>query len=306
MDLLNTNHITNTVYYVWCGRRWFEFHNYLSVRSVIRHLRPDSIIFMYDIEPVIDDQTYNTWFSELADEYPFFQPFKINPATGPACIDYSKPNMTFVLSLLTASGGLYVNEHTVLADYPVEMRLLDLVLATDPSSVGKYDENRVPALLATRKGLLHTNMESVEKRLTDQSLRTRRLSCATIDGYVTAHRKHACVTINDESRLFPRDIWERTDSFGRLARTIFYGTPTILRPTPSYDELIPNIAHIVWLGRGQMDFLFYLCVASLVYVAKVDAVYIHGDGPPTGDYWPLIKDNPKVHLIYREYSKTVR
>ena len=50
--------------------------------------------------------------------------------------------MTFVLSKLNTTGGLYVNEHTVLADYPVEMRLLDLVLATDPSSVGNDTDNK--------------------------------------------------------------------------------------------------------------------------------------------------------------------
>jgi len=55
-----------------------------------------------------------------------------------------------------------------------------------------------------------------------------------------------------------------------------------------------------------MDFLFYLCIASLIHVARVDAVYLHGDGPPTGLYWELIKDHPKLHLIYRQRSGTVR
>jgi hypothetical protein len=100
--------------------------------------------------------------------------------------------------------------------------------------------------------------------------------------------------------IFPKDFWELDDSFGRLVRSLFYGTPNILRAVPTYDELIPNIAHIVWLGGGEMDFLFYLGVLSLVYVAKVDMVYIHGDGPPWGRYWDLVKGNSKVQLIYRE------
>ena len=68
----------------------------------------------------------------------------------------------------------------------------------------------------------------------------------------------------------------------------------------SSEDLVPNIAHLVWLGGGPMDFLFYLCVLSLVYVAEVDTVYIHGDAPPTGRYWNMVKDFPQIKLIYRE------
>jgi len=50
--LLNESFAPNVVYYVWCGRRWFEFQHYLSVMSVIRLLRPDNIVFCYDNEPV--------------------------------------------------------------------------------------------------------------------------------------------------------------------------------------------------------------------------------------------------------------
>jgi len=147
----------------------------------------------------------------------------------------------------------------------------------------------------------------VRRVLADSSLSTERLTCSTIADYVRTNRKSACVVVDPPQSLFPRDIWELDDSFGRLARTVFYGTPAIRRAEPRYDDqLIPNIAHLVWLGGGQMDFLFYLCVASLIYVARVDAVYLHGDGPPTGSYWELIKDHPKLHLIYRQHPGTVR
>ena len=144
--------------------------------------------------------------------------------------------------------------------------------------------------------------------LADSSLKTEHLTCSTVVDYVRVDRNSSCVVVDRSTSLHPRDIWELDDSFGRLARTVFYGTPQIRRPQPRYDDdqLIPNIAHLVWLGGGTMDFLFYLCVASLIYVARVDAVYIHGDGPPTGSYWELIKDHPKLHLIYRQRPGTVR
>lgn len=305
-DLLNSDFTPNIVYYVWCGPRWFEFLHYLSVRSVIRQLRPDNIVFLYDTAPIVDDWIYNTWYSELAAEYPFFRPYHLDPTKEPACVGHSQPNVTFMLGLLTNTGGMYINEHTILADYPLDLRKLDIVLATNPLSASDVVGEAVPAVLATRMGKPGISAQTLRTHLNDlTSKKTRQLSCSTIEGYTNAHRKPICVSSAATARLFPRDIWNRGDSFGRLARTIFYGTPAILQPTPTYDELIPNIAHIVWLGGGEMDFLFYLCVTSLVYVAQVDAVYIHGNGPPGGGYWHLVKDNPKVHLIYRDYPRTV-
>jgi len=299
--LLNSSFAPNVVYYVWCGRRWFEFQHYLSVMSVIRQLRPDNIVFCYDSEPIVDSWTYNTWYSEIADSYPFFRRHRLL-ADEHACVGHATPNMTFVRTyLLTSTGGMYMNEHTILARYPLDLRLRDLVVGVDPTT---NDDEEAPALLATKPGL--PGYRSIRHVLADSSLSTERITCSTTAEYVRANRKSQCVVVDPSSSLFPRDIWDLDDSFGRLARTVFYGAPAIRNLQPRYDQLIPNIAHIVWLGGGQMDFLFYLCVASLIYVARVDAVYIHGDGPPTGPYWALIKDNPKLHLIYRQHPSTVR
>jgi len=305
-QLLNSSFAPNVVYYVWCGRRWFEFQHYLSVMSVIRALRPDNIVFCYDNEPVVDSWTYNTWYSEIVDSYPFFRQHRLL-ADEPGCVGFAAPNMTFIRTyLLTTTGGMYMNEHTILSQYRLELRLKHLVVGFRPQfdSTTK-DDDKVPAMLATKPGLPRNR--TVQHVLADSSLNTKKLTCHTVAEYVRANRKSSCVVVNSSSSLFPRDIWDVDDSFGRLARTIFYGTPEIRRPQPRYDDhLIPNIAHIVWLGGGEMDFLFYLCVASLIHVARVDAVYIHGDGPPTGSYWPLIKDHPKLHIIYRQHPSTVR
>jgi len=72
-ELLDPNLAPNTVFFVWCGNRWFEFHHYLSVLSVIKEIRPDNIVFFYDIYPVLDYFLYNTWLDELKDSFPFFE-----------------------------------------------------------------------------------------------------------------------------------------------------------------------------------------------------------------------------------------
>ena len=150
--LLNSSFAPNVVYYVWCGRRWFEFQHYLSVMSVVRLLRPDNIVFCYDSEPVVDSWTYNTWYSEIADSYPFFRRHRLLD-DEPGCAGYSTPNMTFVQNLLTSTGGMYVNEHTILSRYPLDLRLKDLVVGFGSKSDPTSSDNDTPALLATKPGL---------------------------------------------------------------------------------------------------------------------------------------------------------
>lgn len=131
-----------------------------------------------------------------------------------------------------------------------------------------------------------------------------RLECIHVDEY-TSQKVRRVSCLYQTKALFPKDIWNLESPFGRLARSIFYGSSKIKRPTPSNETLVPNIAHVVWLGGGSMDFLFLLCILSLLNVAKVEAVYLHGDGPPTGLYWDLIKHDKRLHLIYRDYPGMV-
>ena len=76
-------------------------------------------------------------------------------------------------------------------------------------------------------------------------------------------------------------------------------------PKPSFDELVPNIGHMIWLGGGRMDFVFYLSALSLMYVVKVDTLYIHGDQEPKGDYWPRLKADPKVQFVLRPQPRLI-
>jgi len=45
---------------------------------------------------------------------------------------------------------------------------------------------------------------------------------------------------------------------------------------------------------------------SLLHVAKVDMVYIHGDRPPTGVYWNMLMNTgQKVQHVLREDVRQV-
>ena len=139
---------------------------------------------------------------------------------------------------------------------------------------------------------------TVKKIMQEKKNDTKFAKCIEKSAYMKANRISVCVNIPDV--IFPKDIWELKNEFGKLARRVFYDTEEIIRPKQNFDELIPNIAHMVWIGRGSMDYLFYLSALSLLYVVKVDTLHIHGNGPPKGRYWDAIKNDSRVQTIYRE------
>ena len=60
---------------------------------------------------------------------------------------------------------------------------------------------------------------------------------------------------------------------------------------------------MVWLGGGQMNFLFFSSV--VIHVVKVETVYIHVDVPPIGPYCERVKNHPRLENVFGEAPHTV-
>ena len=293
-QLLLPGLVPNTVHYVWCGDRWFEFKHFMSVKSVIRALKPDMILLHYDIIPKIDKKYYHRWLSELKHDNAFFTMKLIDrfePFGSKACAT-PQGRIDYVLHLMRDSGGLYIHENTWLVDFPIWMRKQDVVYG--------LTENREGFLLARGYAIKGIPLEQV---LTENRHKVVQLGCGTPAELVSKHKVRICILV--DGVLYPKDIWRLENVFGRLSRLIFYGKEDIPVPKPSYDAMIPNIAHMVWIGGGAMDFLFYLSCLSLLFVANVENLYIHGNIPPTGEFWEEIKSNPRVRYIVRETPEYV-
>src|SRR6218665_1554903 len=61
---------------------------------------------------------------------------------------------------------------------------------------------------------------------------------------------------------------------------------------------------MMWVGGGEMDFLFYLSILSLIYVAEVDKVFIYGEAPK-GFYWSLLENNNKIQIVRHAQIKMI-
>ena len=289
--LLVPGNTPNIVFYVWCGKRWLEFNHYMSILSVIKTLKPDVILFYYDNVPIRDYWLYNTWYKELIETYPFFTPTALMTEQY-GCKAFKEPNLEFIYNVLKKTGGMYVHEEVVIDKYPVFYKEYDFIYAL---------------MNTTKYGILQSKpnvpIQELMKNPYNTQYKTKWIKCSNIVDYNKPVAAATCV--HAPKVFYPKDIWEAESSFASLVRRHFYGSPDIPRPKQDYDVLIPNIAHIVWIGGGKMDFLFYLGVISLIYVAEVDMVYIHGDYPPTGPYWDRVKNNPKLKHIYRQVPRTV-
>ena len=204
------------------------------------------------------------------------------------CVRHSQPNMAFVEATLTKSGGFYFSEFTIIANFSQDLRNL--------SYIDGYDVHKHMGFYMSARGL--PGQLTVDKIMQDKNYKTEFIQCIDRSFYAEAKGKPFCVNV--PTLIFPKDIWELNDNFGKLARRVFYDTEEIRRPQRNFSELVPNIAHVIWIGGGRMDYLFYLCVLSLLYVVQVDTLYIHGNGPPSGPYWDSIKYHLRVQTIYRE------
>jgi len=182
------------------------------------------------------------------------------------------------------SGGIYIDSDVILTSSVEELEAFEVVLALRNSSSDKIDfmlakpgypcSTAAVRRFSTDKGLSELNTKLIQCPLTnvEHAIDIFASFCGVMD-----------------KAIFPKSIWQLNNSFGRLARTLFYGHPEILLHVSKPDSNpVPKIGHMIWLGGNKMTFIFYLGVLSLKYVAGMKTVYIHGDLPPSGFYWNLL------------------
>lgn len=299
------------VFYVWCAsKRHFEFRHFLSVRSVFRFLQPNRVVFYYENEPAQDKNGYHTWLTELRDQYPFFSLHKLDTKW---CSNLRQK----VDDYLFQNGGVFVREDVVFVQ-PFDERflLLNYLAVEDEKNQNAGAVKLVQ--MSRRKYKLQTGNSSL---VCETSIKLIRGVTPIKDSQIFGGKirtvsdmpANAAANVNPdtnkimiflaESSFFPKDIWELNSTTGKLLRSVAYDTEDFARAAPNYNNLAPNIAHVIWTNDDPMSFSFYLCVLSLLEVACVDKLYLHGDGPPSGVYWNLVKNHTKLLLVRRRPMK---
>ena len=297
-DLNTQSFWQRNVLYVWCGKETFTFENYLSVRSVIVHVRPSTITFLYKKFPVVDNATYNTWLDELQHNFPFWSnvPLDDNNALCHTLKHPSKTTMAQFSSLLHpqgTSGGLYIGPRTILTQ--------SFHLAHPEAYIDAYNEE-------TGEGLYYIPLRLAGQHRSSEEVVISNITCPLIS-HDARTIPDVCGVLNTE--FYPENIMDDTSAMAAKIRFLVYGHPDFPKPAHDSTTLAPLMAHYVWLGGGEMLLGFYLSVLSALYVAEVDHVYIHADQILKGHYWNKILTNSRSdritvlpwqmpHLVYNQ------
>ena len=287
LDPLQEDTVPNIVYYIWCDRKIFDFKHYLSVKSVFRFINPDRVVIYVAHQPRIDKYHYNQWYSELIKEEALFQVMSID--THKALCDSVEGRQKLIKRALK-DGGIYIYENVILTRFPLEVRTADMFSTLKDGRNG---------LIVVKKSFIDQINISKPSSSPTTNLPSTLCPPTITFNFLKNQSLFICTTVNEKVSLYPRDLWNSSchSPFLKLANQLMYNEDTPPAPSPSSDTLIPNIAHIMWVGGSEMDFLFYLCCLSLLHVVKVDTLFIHGDVEPSGNRWKQLKSNERIKFV---------
>ena len=276
----------SNVVYIWCKKKIFTFRNYLSVTSVIKFVHPPVITFVYEDYPLQDKANYNTWLQQIRDQFPFWLEYKHkkhkngkrsfcsaggNEVSREAVADVVQK---FNLSSGQGSSVLYVSSNTVF---------------TEPFQA-VHSNNKSIRIMKTIRGYFLFSANGNETIV----------ACVQVDhNTYLPSVSNSCVQLKSE--LHPENIIDNNSSTAAILRQVFYGDKRIPMPEMDTNTKAPNIAHYVWLGGGEMNVTFYISILSVLFIAKIDHIYIHGDKPPRGPNWGEVSSTYRhqVHRVVR-------
>ena len=70
--------------------------------------------------------------------------------------------------------------------------------------------------------------------------------------------------------------------------------------------VVPNIVHFIWFGKDKkMTFINYISILSAHNVQHPDAIFIHCDHLPTGEWWQRLWRVVPLKLMHREAPRSI-
>ncbi|XP_046331392.2 uncharacterized protein LOC124114727 [Haliotis rufescens] len=292
---------SKTVHYFWCARKMFEFHNYLSILSVVKMVKPLKIVFHYTDYPVLDPLEYNSWFRDLVATIPYLVLDEMS--TDTSCRNSAKDKLHTVQQYLLQHGGLYVGENTVFRQFPTQAKQMQLLFSFRTANKNEkiikneYLDKCLDGFIGVVPG---TNATTVNESLTFSHSDMR--ACSMYDYEVSVER---CLAVTVNLPVRPKDIWYIDINFGKLARLLFYGKSDVIHLQQDFKVLAPRISHYIWFGKRTLTYAHYLSVLSALYVARLYHVYFHGDCEPLGEFWETLKREENVTFVFMELPEFV-
>ncbi|KAI0211210.1 hypothetical protein LSAT2_003966 [Lamellibrachia satsuma] len=72
------------------------------------------------------------------------------------------------------------------------------------------------------------------------------------------------------------------------------------------DFVVPNIVHFIWFGKDRkMSFVHYISILSAHKIQRPDAIFVHCDHLPVGDWWQRLWRRVPLKLVHREAPRDI-
>ena len=99
------------LHYLWCGNRFFDFRNYLAIKSAIEAIQPKEVMFHYNSLPMVDPDGYFSWFQTLMKKFPNIVMDEVNSTQS--CYSGGYKRFVLVFDFLRRYGGIYIPEDSI-------------------------------------------------------------------------------------------------------------------------------------------------------------------------------------------------
>ncbi|GFO30337.1 hypothetical protein PoB_005684200 [Plakobranchus ocellatus] len=236
--------IPNTVHYIWCGNRTFEYRHFLSVMAVWKVLEPDAIEFRYENEPREDK--YNTWYSQIRSHLAVFQASLLPDwVTGPECGD------AHGLETLHDTGGILIATDVVVGPHAANELLRNnftVVFKSDMSiglSAGRA-QDRSFRLMVDKITQQHSHQQSKHEQ---KQHKNDAASVSSIsEKLFETSKNRSKIPTNFASTRY--EIVETLKSFSNHGSRIFYCDDTGLIKDLNVELQQPDMSKIFGLSKN--------------------------------------------------------
>ncbi|XP_076451490.1 uncharacterized protein LOC143287396 isoform X2 [Babylonia areolata] len=290
-----------TLHYLWCGHRFFDFRNYVAMKSAIEALQPKKVVFHYQYAPMKDPDGYFTWFERLSSLYPNIILVKVNTTADEPCYSGGFKRFVLVFNILKRYGGIYIPEDAIFLRFADRFRRMSFVSGVSSCNlkyffegivIAKFGQLKVPATEEEQVRMLSV---CHERHHDDDSLHP----CTPEERYLQSPPGHVPSCVRLETALFPRNVWDSYDKVATLVKLIAYGKTDL---QPRWNDLpmyrIPRMAHYLCTGDCVLSFTAYLSILSAIHVAGLPKVLIHGPLSPSGPWWDRLMADHSTSIFF--------
>ena len=306
LECVSADYAMTELHYFWCGNGNFHFRYYLAITAAIQKYQPQIVHFHAPILPRSAPFVFE-WYEDLKRNVLFIEFHEHGDAR---CTNYGVPAEKYISSVV----NMQYRNIIVQQDAVVNGRYRHCINHSSDNIVigGRNTVKYLQAIFSQQNNnksswtYIRCNivkfdslLSRCEKKMTPSSLCKRNLSTD----------KELCLQF--ASDIFVREVPTSKSPVAAFIRNIFYGDANPIYPKKYDHDVIPKVAHYVYLSENSqtyvdMNFGFYLSILSMLGVAKVKCVYIHGNVNFKGIFWnDLTKRNFCVKLHYRPYPRNV-